>query len=57
MKTLGVCGNNLRFIEAKNTDQRGNMYVCEDKESHIHVFIGIKSQRETDQNNIATITI
>ena len=50
VKALGVCGNNLRFIEAKNTDQRGNMYVCEDKESHVHIFIGIKSQIEIKRN-------
>ena len=50
VKALRVCGNNLRSIEAKHTDQRGNMYAGEDKESHVHVFIGIKSQIEIERN-------
>ena len=61
VKALGVCGNNLRAIEAKNTDQRGNMYMFVGIRKVMSKFsLGLSHKlklRETDQNNIATITL
>ena len=39
-------GNNLRDIKAMHIDNRGNLYVCESRNSRVCVFSGIKSQQK-----------
>jgi hypothetical protein len=46
VKSLGIRGNSIGNVKAMHIDTRGNLYVCESRNSRVCIFSRIKTQEK-----------